>query len=104
MTTTAKALEALHDALPRVGEPENVWCSVKGSDIRSVVQHIESTAAEIARLQAECEALRKDAARLDSGCIMMDSRDEFGDGMIKCEHRGVNLRAAIDEAITNRKV
>lgn len=58
MTTTAQALEALRDALPKVGEPENVWCTVHASTIRAVIQHIESIAAEIARLQAECENLR----------------------------------------------
>lgn len=50
----------------------------------------------------ELEALRRDAARLDSGCIMTHERDEFG-MEYKCERRGVDLRAAIDEAMAKQK-
>lgn len=39
-----------------------------------------------------------DTARLDSGCILLHSRDEFGEPYIQ-EIRGLDLRKAIDEAI-----
>jgi hypothetical protein len=40
-----------------------------------------------------------DIARLDSGCIMTHDQDEWTDEIIGCERRGMNLRAAIDEAL-----
>jgi len=52
---------------------------------------------EIERLRAEVEALRADAERLDSGCIMMQTRGEFGE-VVNVMHVVVDLRAAIDEA------
>ncbi|MOA09773.1 hypothetical protein D3C78_1296270 [compost metagenome] len=52
--------------------------------------------------QAEIEALRKDKDRLDSGCIMTHERDEFGQAY-KSERRGLDLRAAIDDAIHARQ-
>lgn len=52
-------------------------------------------------LIAEVRALRKDKARLDSGCIMTNERDDFGDEY-KCERRGNDLRKMIDEAIAAR--
>lgn len=72
MTTTAQALEALAtvavadhsynglcpDSLqPESSDPECKVCQ----SVDALRQHIESTAAELARLQAECEVLRKDA-------------------------------------------
>lgn len=40
----------------------------------------------------------KDAARLDSGCILLHEQDEFGNPYTR-EIRGLDLRKAIDEAI-----
>lgn len=55
MTTTAQALDALQQAAI-------CYCGAFTSQpFATLRQHIESTADEIARLQAECEALRKDA-------------------------------------------
>ncbi|PIA74284.1 hypothetical protein CDR19_04260 [Ectopseudomonas toyotomiensis] len=48
-------------------------------------------AAVIGRLQL-------DKARLDSGCIVTNDRNEFGESY-KTERRGMNLRASIDEAM-----
>lgn len=53
---------------------------------------------ELASLRAEIETLRADQARLDSGMIMTFDRDEFGETH-QTERHGMNLRAAIDEAI-----
>ena len=54
------------------------------------------------QLRAEVEALRKDKERLDSGCIMTHERDDFGLAY-KSERRGLDLRAAIDDAIHARQ-
>lgn len=48
-------------------------------------------------LIAEVRAMREDKARLDSGCIVTHERDEFGEEY-RCERRGNDLRAMIDEA------
>lgn len=53
---------------------------------------------ELASLRAEVKTLRADKARLDSGMIMTFDRDEFGETH-QTERHGMNLRAAIDEAI-----
>jgi hypothetical protein len=53
------------------------------------------------KVEAFVKAARADKARLDSGCIMTNERDEFGDEY-KCERRGNDLRKMIDEAITAR--
>ena len=53
--------------------------------------------AAILELCAEVRALREDKARLDSGCIVTHERDEFGEEY-RCERRGNDLRAMIDEA------
>lgn len=52
-------------------------------------------------LIAEVRALREDKARLDSGCIVTNERDDFGEEY-KCERRGNDLRKMIDEAIACR--
>lgn len=44
------------------------------------------------------ERAEADIRRLDSGVIMTDERDDFGEEY-KCERRGLDLRAMIDEAI-----
>lgn len=62
-----------------------------------IALHQQSLAA-IAALQAEVTALKADKARLDSGMIMTWDRDDFGE-MHQTERHGMNLRAAIDEAI-----
>ncbi|WP_025371774.1 hypothetical protein [Advenella mimigardefordensis] len=46
--------------------------------------------------------LLKDKERLDSGCIITQERDDFGDEH-SCERRGLDLRAAIDAAIAESR-
>jgi hypothetical protein len=58
-------------------------------------------ACYIAELTAKLREAEQDAKRLDSGCIVIDGRDEFGEKE-SVEHRGLNLRAAIDRAIGNK--
>lgn len=97
MTTTAQALEALNHLWATALSPDE--------DAATLRQHIESTAAEIARLQAECEALRKDATRLDwldkdGGVHTFKigrnwyARNAYG----MPHHKAPSLRAAIDAA------
>ena len=50
-------VQRLRDEAPKVGEPENVWCSVHAKDLREAVDLIEAQAAEIAKLTAENGAL-----------------------------------------------
>lgn len=45
--------------------------------------------------------LEQDKARLDSGCIMTNERDEFGHEY-QCERRGLNLRERIDAALAQQ--
>lgn len=45
---------------------------------------------------------RDDTRRLDSGCIKITGRDEFGD-TVTTLHCGLNLRAGIDAAIAERE-
>ncbi|MCK2122168.1 hypothetical protein [Pseudomonas sp. PNPG3] len=54
--------------------------------------------ATVAVLRAQIADLTADKQRLDSGRIVTQERDEFGQPY-NCERRGVDLRAAIDEAI-----
>lgn len=49
-------------------------------------------------LRAQVEQLLQDKARLDSGRIVTNDRNEFGESY-KTERRGMNLRASIDEAM-----
>ncbi|WP_425054743.1 hypothetical protein [Pseudomonas abyssi] len=42
-----------------------------------------------------------DKARLDSGCIMTNERDEFGHEY-QCQRRGLNLRERIDAALAQQ--
>lgn len=53
-------------------------------------------------LIAELRELRKDKARLDSGCIMRSDWDDFGD-TINIESRGNDLRRQIDEAMAKAR-
>lgn len=55
-----------------------------------------------AGLNSRIDALSKDAERLDSGCIMTHERDDYGQEY-KCQRNGLNLRAAIDAAISARE-
>lgn len=57
---------------------------------------------KIADLEKERDALKADAERLDSGCIVTHERDEFG-AEYECERRGVDLRARIDAAMEINK-
>ncbi|WP_322979143.1 hypothetical protein [Pseudomonas sp. C11] len=52
-------------------------------------------------LRAQLEQLQQDKARLDSGCIITDDRDEFGESY-RTEHCGMDLRTRIDEAMAKR--
>ena len=54
--------------------------------------------ATVAMLRAQIADLTKDKQRLDSGRIVTLERDEFGHSYT-CERRGLNLRAAIDDAM-----
>ena len=62
---------------------------------------LHAAAAELRRLHARVQELERDKERLDSGCILTDERDEFGDEY-QCARRGLDLRAAIDAAIRAR--
>lgn len=68
---------------------------VSTDDIR---MYFNSTSAEIARLTKELEEARKDTDRLNSGIILTQDRDDFGD-QNNCLRTGIDLRAAIDAAI-----
>ena len=57
---------------------------------------------QLARLRAENERLKADAARLDCGQIMISTLDEFGEPK-QVWHTGMNLRAAIDAARAARE-
>lgn len=54
--------------------------------------------ARVRELEGQLAAAQADVARLDSGVIMTQERDDFGD-TYNCERRGLNLRAMIDAAI-----
>jgi hypothetical protein len=75
-------VQRLRDEAPKVGEPENVWCSVHAKDLREAADLIEAQAAEIADLKrirvaviAERDAL---AEQLDAALAGVPSRP--GDG------------------------
>ena len=65
----------------------------------NAVNWIINRAHEIDASTPEQTDEARDAARLDSGCIMIDTRDEFGDP-VRIEHRGMDLRKAIDAAMS----
>ena len=50
-------VQRLRDEAPKVGEPENVWCSVHAKDLREAADLIESQVAEIAKLTTLNSAL-----------------------------------------------
>ncbi|MGE6320590.1 hypothetical protein ACQKEF_09965 [Pseudomonas oryzihabitans] len=52
---------------------------------------VQQLRAEIGQLMVEIAELRKDKDRLDRGYIMLGTP-----GVNACEHRGLDLRAAID--------
>lgn len=52
---------------------------------------------ELRLLRAFVDANAADRRRLDSGCLVLQEREEFGEAH-QCEHRGLNLRAVIDAA------
>lgn len=62
-----------------------------------LLERHNALALNAAKLQAEVEALRRDAERLDSKRILVHSRDEFGEP-VSVLHTGIDLRAAIDAA------
>lgn len=64
----------------------------------SEAQNILSLLEEICRLRVQIEQLLQDKVRLDSGRIVTNDRNEFGESY-KTERRGMNLRASIDEAM-----
>lgn len=69
-------------------------------EVRKHIQpYIAKQSAEIARLTAELEEARKDVDQLNSGVIVTQDRDEFGE-QYNCLRTGIDLRAAIDAAIS----
>lgn len=68
------------------------------AEIRERAGSLQALSRQGAVVAAEVEALRKDKARLDSGCIMTSERDEFGTEY-QCERRGLDLRERIDAAM-----
>lgn len=52
---------------------------------------------ELRLLRATVDASAAERRRLDSGCLVLQERDEFGEAY-RCEDRGLNLRAANDAA------
>ncbi|WP_337882254.1 hypothetical protein [Chromobacterium haemolyticum] len=57
--------------------------------------------ATVLALFALIAELQQDAARLDSGCIRTLERDDFGEEQY-CIRNGINLRAAIDAAMSTQ--
>ena len=52
------------------------------------------------RAEAERDALRADAERMDSGVIALETWSAFEGERVTCVHSGVNLRAALTAALT----
>ena len=91
--TTADKADIAPDA---GGIQPNHWDTGRG---RRDMQFIAAANPEaVLALIAEVRALRKDKARLDSGCIMRTDWDDYGD-TVKIDSRGNNLRQMIDEAM-----
>lgn len=119
---------------PEFGLAEAYFRAVNPATILALLQHVRAQQTEIsiaraddaqamrwlAEIRAACGAthgmtflemvervreLRADSERMDSGMIVTQECDEFG-AEHKCERRGLNLRAMIDDAIvrssTNR--
>lgn len=72
-----------------MGYLAEVRAAVGGDDFPAMVRSVQ--------------ALRKDAERLDSGCIITDDRNEFGEDY-QTERRGINLRASIDAAMAKEAI
>lgn len=91
MTTTILTDEQIRD-LAGTGE----------TSMRANNDMMLARAIEQAVLQSEqVQAWKKDAERLDSGCIVTNERNDFGEEYT-CERRGLNLRAAIDAAMERK--
>ncbi len=96
-TETPGSGQALTDhaaATARIAELEQQVREQALQYLASEGQWIEETD----KLQQQVRELKADAARLDSGRILLFGIDHLGDETI-VEHRGVDLRAAIDAAI-----
>lgn len=95
-------VQRLRDEAPKVGEPENVWCSVHAKDLREAADLIESQAAEIAKLTAERDALRAALTDLCRGYVntLENGRDRIRmlggecDDVPRMEASDPHLRAA----------
>lgn len=62
-------VQRLRDEAPKVGEPENVWCSVHAKDLREAADLIESQAAQIAALKTVMIAAAEEiAAHWEAHC------------------------------------
>jgi len=82
---------------PSGGEASARWLSLVKELIGAVetselLRRDKEAVAEYRQLKAENAELRQDKARLDRGYIMTGVP-----GVNACEHRGVDLRAAIDQ-------
>lgn len=82
-----------------IPESDGDWVKAQDAlDREAVLQ------ARISTLETQLKDARAaaDKARLDSGCIMTRGYSELHDEFIDTERRGLDLRAAIDAAISKQ--
>lgn len=87
----------LIEHLRQLGAERAGGCTGESNYDPELLAAMYDAADAIASLQARLDAAEKDAARLDSGRIMISGRDEFGEPTTVI-HCGMNLRSAIDAA------
>ncbi|WP_321967065.1 hypothetical protein [Burkholderia cepacia] len=92
-----------HRVIEPTYHPADNWPDLLfGEGVREFVEAAQPSTIlalidEVRSLRAAVDAGAADRRRLDSGCLVMQERNEFGEEY-QCEHRGLNLRAAIDAA------
>lgn len=98
-------LRSSGDDLLTDSQMEHIWDSTQISFGREKfrVSHYDFSVAiqKAVLLNINYASLRLDADRLDSRCIRLHDRNEMGEEYM-VEHRGVNLRDAIDAAIKDK--